>query len=85
MLYCNEACRDASWETYHYVECRYMDLLHSVCFLFLFFFNKKMGGEQQIFSFFLHHVTMLVYGSCMQSGLLFIEWCIPLRFLYEES
>ena len=54
---------------------------------FCFFLNKKIGGGgggQQIFSFFLHHVTMLVYGSCMQSGLLFIEWCIPLRFLYEE-
>ncbi|KAL8614446.1 hypothetical protein ACOMHN_007782 [Nucella lapillus] len=30
VLYCSEECRDNSWATYHHVECRYMDLLHSV-------------------------------------------------------
>ncbi|XP_076450238.1 protein-lysine N-methyltransferase SMYD4-like [Babylonia areolata] len=30
VLYCSEGCRDISWATYHHVECRYQDLLHSV-------------------------------------------------------
>ncbi|KAK7098507.1 SET and MYND domain-containing protein 4-like [Littorina saxatilis] len=30
VLYCDEDCRGASWESYHQVECLYMDLLHSV-------------------------------------------------------
>jgi len=30
VCYCSEVCRKASWETYHRIECNFMDLLHAV-------------------------------------------------------
>ncbi|XP_059157289.1 SET and MYND domain-containing protein 4-like [Physella acuta] len=28
--FCNESCREAAWDLYHQIECRYLDLFHSV-------------------------------------------------------
>jgi len=33
--YCSAACCKESWERYHRIECRFMDLLHSVWHFYL--------------------------------------------------
>ncbi|XP_023931505.1 SET and MYND domain-containing protein 4 [Lingula anatina] len=49
--YCSEECRDASWDSYHCIECPYLEIMHSIGIGHLSFRVVLVSGLQKLLAF----------------------------------